>query len=127
MYADMYYLLTAFSLVFFFFNIYFTWDELIKVDSQGREYDAYFFIVLMLGISCAILNVVLAMESWNVETLYVVGNTVQTHTSEDLGYFLAVHLFIFFANVALMLYKTFVFFIESVEKAENKKKQERLW
>jgi len=127
MYADMYYLLTAFAFVFFFFNIYFTWDEMIKVDSQGREYDAFFFIVMILGISSIILNIVLAMQSWNIETLYVVGNQVQTYTSEDLGYFLAVHLFLFFATIAMMIYKAFEFFISSVEKAEYKKKKERFW
>jgi len=123
MFADMYYLLTAFSLVFFFFVVFFTEDEIIKIDRMGREYDATIFIVAPLCILSMVLHVVLAFQSWNIETLYITGQTVNVYTS-DLMYFVPVHIFLFFVHVALFAKNVFDFWIGGLKEPRNKRSDE---
>lgn len=124
MYADMYYILTAFSFVFLFFVIFFTEEEWIKVDRYGNPYDATFYIVTPLIGLGLILHIILAYESWNVETLYVVGNAVQTYRTESFFYFLSVHLFLFFVHIALLSKNIFDFYQSKTDLVTKNKEND---
>jgi len=103
MYEDLYYMLTAFNFIFFFFALYFSWDEHLKLDRAGVEYDMYIFIAIPLSFIGMILSVILMYNSFLVETPYVVGTTFYTHQNHDfLCYFafIAKNAFDFFEHQA---------------------------
>lgn len=115
MMADMYYMLTAFSLLFFVLIVIFSEYEYIKTDKHGRQWDASVFIVAPLCIVNMILIVVLAYESWNIEHIDYTTSPASIYVT-SLSYFAVVFFGLFLINVAMLVKVVFKFFVESFEE-----------
>jgi len=122
MYEDLYYMLTAFNFIFFFFALYFSWDEHLKLDRAGVEYDMYIFIAIPLSFIGMILSVILMYNSFLVETPYVVGTTFYTHQNHDLEYLSVVHGFFFLCYFAFIAKNAFDFFEHQARNVTGKAK-----
>lgn len=116
----MYYMLTAFNFVFFFFALYFTWDEHMKLDKQGIEYDMYIFIAIPLALIGIILSIALAFGSLHVETLYLVGNAVEIYENTDLFYFAIIHILVFFIYILFIVKNVLDFYQQMVQQVTGK-------
>ena len=120
MMADMYYLLSGFSLLFLFIVIVFSEYEYIKVDRVGREYDASIFVTVPLSVINLILFVILAFQSWNVE---VYDPLLGGWQSTNMDYMCIVFYTLFLINMALILKVVFEFFIASFYEPKGKWKR----
>jgi hypothetical protein len=116
----MYFMLIALCLIFFVFIVLFTVLRIEYVDKTGREYNASIFIAVPLSVVNMILTVILAYQSWNVETLYVDNTgTVNTYISQ-LPYMTYVFYVFFLIHIAIICWNVFEFFIESFYEPKGK-------
>lgn len=128
MFIDMYYMLTAFSLVFFFFALYFTWDEHIQYDRNDMEYDVNIFIAIPLSLIAIILHTVLTYSSWYIEVAYVVGDTISIYENSDMFYFATIHILLIMIHLGFLFKNAFDYYQDMAEHITGKrKKDERLW
>jgi len=119
MLSDYYYLLSALSIIVLVLVIYFSNEEIIKVDKTGREYDASIFIITPLSVICLVLFAVLAYQCWNIEILYTDGTTLYTETI-SMGYFTVIWFLMFVITCALLGKAVFEFFINSFYDPKGK-------
>lgn len=122
MLESLYCMMVLLCIIIFILVIIFTQEEILRVDKAGREYDASIFIVVPLVVLNLTLCVILAFESWNIETLYVSGTSLLTNREEypALVYFFFAYGFI---NVAFAVWKIFEFFIDSSYEQKGKWEQ----
>ena len=114
--ADLYYILAVISFFFFAIVIFFTFEEVLKEDRTGREYDIATFYVVVFGIVNMVLIAILTYQGYNLDTVMynVTSGQIETYTStEDMTY-MAYGFFVFFLiHIALIAKKVFDFFIAS--------------
>ena len=114
MIIGMYYMLNGIMIALLVLTILFTEWEIIRIDRFGREYNASIFVVSGISAINMILIAVLAYQSWNIETLYIVNNHLETEVS-NLSYLVFVYVFFFFLHIALIAKMIFEFWLEQTD------------
>ena len=93
--------------------------EYIKVDKTGREYNANVLIAAPISVLAWVIMIILAYQSWNIESLYLSGGSVATYVYQ-LDYLVMVWVVLFFITVALLAKMVFIFFINAAYEPKGR-------